>query len=155
MSWDSLSRWSEQSGNEVKFLNIAPPGNELAGAIKVGEASLKAEDGTIHWKLYSETRQKQILKNAGTNARHSLADEAAAWRKVAEAVRADMKAGKIKYPDQSLINLIKLDDDGFLEPYILLIRGHEDFEEDFLTYRVKNRATMKRFILESMLGVKI
>jgi tetratricopeptide (TPR) repeat protein len=155
MSWDSLSRWSDQSGNEIKLLNISPPGNDLSGELKINEASLKADDGTIHWKLYSDTRQKQILKNAGTNTRHNLADEAAAWRKVAEAVRADIKAGKIKYPDQSLVNLIKTDDAGFLESYILMFRGHEDFDDDYLNYRAKNRARMKRFILESMLGVKI
>ena len=153
MSWDSLNRWSEQTGKEVKLLTISPPGNELAGEIKITEASLKTEDGTIHWKLYGEARKKQILKNAGTGARHNLADETAAWRKVAEAVRADIKLGKIKYPDQSLVNLIKTDDAGFLESYILLLRGHEDFEEDYLVYREKNRAKMKQFIIESMLGV--
>jgi len=60
----------------------------------------------------------------------------------------------MKYPDQSLVNLIKTDDAGFLESYILLLRGHEDFEEDFLNYRAKNRAKIKQFILESMLGVR-
>ncbi|HSK70157.1 MAG TPA: tetratricopeptide repeat protein [Pyrinomonadaceae bacterium] len=154
MIWNALNRWAEESGTNVTLLKIAPPGNEAGGEIKVDEAKLKAEDGTIHWKLYNDTRRSQVIAKAGKNLRHTLADEAAAWRKVAEAARRDIKAGKIKYPDQNLVNLIKIDDAGLLEPYILILRAQEDFSEDFLNYREKNRLKLKQFIIEYMLDVK-
>lgn len=154
LTWNALNRWAEESGTNLTLLKIAPPGHDEMGDIKIDETTLKVENGTIHWKLYNDARRAQIIAKAGKNQRHTLADEAAAWRKVAEAARRDIKAGKIKYPDQSLVNLVKVDDAGLLEPYILLLRAQEDLSEDFFTYREKNRAKMKQFIIEYMLGVK-
>lgn len=151
MTWDRLNRWLEETETDTATLEVIPPGNESGGDIKINESLLKTEDGTHHWKLYSDTVKASL---AGKTGRYTLSAETSAWRKVAENVRKDMQAGKIKYPDKSLINLVKLDDAGLLEAYILIIRPHEDFGEDFFDYRTNHRDKLKRFIIEFLLGLK-
>lgn len=63
-----------------------------------------------------------------------------------------MKTGKVKYSDQNLPNLVKLDDAGLLEPYILLVRADESIIEEYDAYRAKNRDKLKRFVFEYLLG---
>ena len=62
-----------------------------------------------------------------------------------------MRNDSIKYPDSGLINLLRLDDEGLLEPYILLVRPHENFGEDYLSYREKNRGKIREFIVRYVL----
>ncbi len=155
ISWESLSKWSDIAQVRLAPIEIMPPNGDVAGEIVVDEKLLKTEDGTIHWKLFKKTRDEQLLGKLATNQRYTLADELVAWEKTAEAARIDLKAGKLKYPDKSIVNLIKLDDAGALEPYILFLRPREDFEQDFFDYRKKNRDKLKRFVVEFIIGAKI
>ena len=152
MTWDRLRRWVEESGESILPLQIIPPGGTPAGDVKIDEKLLKADDGTTSWKFYNETRKAQII--AKGSGRRTLAEEVAAYRKVAEAFRNDLKAGKIKYPDRSLTNLVKLDDEGIIEPYIFMVRFDEDIIADYDAYRVKNRDKLRKFIVEFLLGMK-
>lgn len=154
LTLDRLGRWINESGAAYAPIEIVPPGNEPIGELKIDENLLKTGDGTIYWKLYSDTRKAQILETSEKNRRHTLAKEAVAWRKVADAARRDIKTGKLKTPDRSLQNLIKIDDAGVLEAYLLLKRPHQDFGEDFFEYREKNRAKFKQYVTEYLLGLK-
>lgn len=153
MTWDSINRWGELSGSKIDLLEISPPGNKAYGDIDVDEKLLKAGNGTIHWRLYNEVRNEQNTKKGGKKSKHTLAEEVAAWKKVADAVRDEIRTGNLKNPDQSLINLVKVADAGLLEPYILLVRANGDYNEDYLAYRAANRAKMKKFIVEFMFGI--
>lgn len=155
ISWESLSKWSEVAQVRFSPIIIAPPNGDAAGEVTIDEKLLKAEDGTVHWKIFKRAREERLLGKLAGNKRYTLADELVAWKKTAEAARLDLKAGKLKYPDQSIVNLIKLDDAGALESYILLMRPHDDFEPDFAEYRAKNRDKIKRFVVEFILGAKI
>lgn len=152
LTWESLNRWGEASENSISVIAVTPPENEPFDKIIINEKLLKADDGTINWKFYNDTRKAQMLAKAGKNLPHTLAEETAAWRKVADATRKDIKAGKIKYPDRSLINLIKIDDDGLLEPYLLLLRPQDDFSDEYFDYREKNREKLRVFVVKYFLG---
>lgn len=151
LTWGSLERWAGESGAKVVSLAVVPPGGAGAGEILFDESLLKTEDGTASWKLYKEARKAQVIAN-GSGAR-ALAGEVNALRKVAAGFRNDLKAGKIKYPDQSLSNLVRLDDAGLLEPYVLLIRADGDIADEYAAYRQKNRDKIKKFVIEFMLGL--
>jgi len=151
LTWDRLGRWVGESKAQAVPLQVTPPGNETLGEIKIDETLLKIENGTMSWKLYNETRKAQIV--AGGGKTRTLAGEVAAYRKVAEAFKMDLRSGKIKYPDQNLSNLVKLDDEGLLEPYVLLIRADEDVAEEYIGYRAKNRDKLRKFIVEFLLGM--
>lgn len=151
LTWERIGRWADETKTKVAPVEVTPPGNEPAGAITIDETLLKADDGTTSWKVYNETRKVQVIAGGGKS--RTLANEVAALRKVAAAFRSDLKSGKVKYPDQNLSNLTKLDDAGLLEPYVLLIRGNENTGEEYDAYRAKNRDKLKKFIVEYLLGL--
>lgn len=151
MTWDRLGRWAEETSAKIYPVSVVPPGNDIAGDIVIDDALLKSDDGTVLWKLYSDTRKSQVIASGG--GARTLAGDVAAFRKVADAVRSDLKAGKIKYPDKSLTNLVKLDDSGLLEAYVLLVRANEDIMEEYSAYREKNRDKIRKLIVEFLLGL--
>lgn len=154
LTLDRLGRWVQEAQITIAPTEIIPPGSDSGGDLTIDEKLLKAENGTVHWKLYNDARKARILENTRKSGRTTLAAEANAWRKVADAARRDIKAGKLKTPDSSLLNLIKIDDAGFLEAYLLIMRPQENFADDFFEYREKNRDKMKRFVIEYLLGLK-
>lgn len=139
---------------EVRFSpisTIVPPGGEVVGDIKINTALLKTEDGTVNWKFYNETRdawrsgefKKQFPK--ATAYRRSLREESAALRKVIEAVKKD---AKIKKLDKNLENLVKLDELGLLEAYILIVRPDDEILKDYFEYKKNNREKLRRFMYD-------
>lgn len=151
MSWSGLEHWIETSEAKVESLTVVPPGGNATREVIFDESLLKTENGTTSWKIYNETRKAQVVASGGGT--RTLAGEVAALRKVAEAFRSDLKAGKVKYPDPSLSNLVRLDDAGLLEPYVLLIRADGDIADEYDAYRLKNRDKIKKFVVEFMLGL--
>jgi tetratricopeptide (TPR) repeat protein len=150
MARDRFFRFIQEVNAEFAPVSIiTPPGGEVAGVIKLDPAIFKAADGTANWKFYTETRdawkatefKKQFPKESVY--RHTLAEESAALRKVIEAVKKDKQ---IKIMDESLANLIKLDEMGLLESYILFVRIDDGLAEDYYPYREKNREKLRRFV---------
>jgi hypothetical protein len=77
--------------------------------------------------------------------RHSLKEEAAALRMVAEFAAKDLKSGKIKALEQSLAVLVKMNEDGLLESYILFARPDQGIARDYPSYRAANRDKLRRY----------
>ena len=80
--------------------------------------------------------------------RHSLKEEAAALRMVAEAASKDLKSGKVKALEASLDSLVQLNDAGLLEAFILFARPDPGIARDYPAYRAANRDKLKRYWLE-------
>lgn len=112
------------------------------------------EDGTAAWIAYGMERalwHNKKFKERYPNEksyRHSLAEEAAALHLVAQSAREQIKAKQVKQLDPSLDNLIKLDDAGLLEAYILLARADDGIAQDFPAYRKANRDKLRRYVEE-------
>lgn len=140
MPWETLRTWGESA--EIDFLpyEIIPPGGNIGGVFAINEKLLKTEDGTILWNIYkSLVSSKNIV---------TFAEEISALRKLSDSMRSELKAGKIKYPDPGLVNLIRIDDEGFLEAYVLLMRPRENFGDDYSNYREKNRQNIRNLIIK-------
>jgi len=152
LTWDRLVTWVAETGTKAVPQPVNPPGNGVNGEIVLDEKLLKPEDGSIHWRKYNEMRASQLIANG--SKRRTLADESAIFRKIAEVARGEMKSGKIKNPHPSLVNLVKLDDAGLVESYVLLLRADDDVLEDYESYRDKNRDKLRKFIIEFLLGVQ-
>ncbi|MDX6578337.1 MAG: hypothetical protein QOE96_4290, partial [Blastocatellia bacterium] len=86
--------------------------------------------------------------------RHSLKEEAAALRMVAEFAAKDLKSGKVKTLEVSLENLVRVNDAGLLEPYILFARPDQGIARDYAAYRKANRDKLRRYWLEIAIGIK-
>jgi hypothetical protein len=80
--------------------------------------------------------------------RHSLKEEAAALRMVAEACSKDLKSGKVKTLEASLDSLVQLNDAGFLEAYILFAHPDAGIAKDYAAYRKINRDKLRRYWLQ-------
>lgn len=154
LSWENLKNWAARTKANYEPIKIAPPGDEEYGTLEINEKLLKAEDGTDKWLVYNQFVAEQMTKKTNSKQVFTLADETNAWKAVAEAVRKDIKSGKIKYPDQSLTNLLKLDDENLLEPYILLLRPQNTFGDDYVVYKEKNPQKIKQFIRKFILNLK-
>lgn len=152
MVWSSLREWAEATESSFEFYEIVPPGNEIGGTITIDAAKLSADDGSIHWKEYDKTLLKlaAAAKDGEANSPTFTAD-IAAWKSVADAFRKDLKAGKIKYPDSGLVNLLRISDEGLLESYILLLRPYEHFGDDYQEYRKQNKARIRIFLIKYVL----
>jgi hypothetical protein len=111
---------------------------------------LSSENGTNHWLTYNLTRAAWAngeFAKAFPNEkayRHSLREEAAALRTLAELAARDFESGKVKTLDPALASLVKLNNDGLIEAYILFARVDEGIAHDYKAYRDK----LRRYITE-------
>ena len=67
---------------------------------------------------------------------------------MAEVVKQQMKDGKIKQLDPMIERLVKLHDEGLIEPYVPFARVDQGIAEDYLAYRKTNRDKLRRYLLE-------
>lgn len=128
---------------EIKF-------DEKGNARSNLNINLLGEDGSSAWLAYVSTRETwRRDKFAGTfpkqkNYRHSLAEEAEALRGVIKA----FKEKKAKNPNQQLSLLSRLNDEGYLEPFILLAVPNEGIAQDYAEYLKQNRDRLRQYVLK-------
>lgn len=167
---NGLVQWAQRNKVTLAHPRIEIPTNVSASApgqinIMMGADSLKSkEDGSAAWMMYGISRAAWMTTNKeGKNEkfskqypneksyRHSLAEEAEALRMVLSSVQIQMKEKRVKKLDPSLANLMKLNDAGLLEAYILLARPDEGIARDFADYRKTNKDKLRRYVVEYIL----
>jgi tetratricopeptide (TPR) repeat protein len=153
-----LMQWSQRHKIQVGHPHIEPPnststqGNKTT--INIDPRTLDSKDGSNEWLMYDLIRtnwQKTDFARNYPNEqayRHSLREEAAALRMVAEACAKDVKSGKVKTLEPSLETLVKLNEGGLLEAYILFARPDQGIALDYADYRSVNREKLRRYWLE-------
>ncbi|HEY3027458.1 MAG TPA: hypothetical protein VGJ55_15010, partial [Pyrinomonadaceae bacterium] len=132
ISWNGLIQWAR--------------GNRVGLSHPRIESPIKA----VAWT--NERFVKEFPKE--TVYRHSLREEAEALRTVAEAAARDLKSGKVKLLDESMGYLVKLNEDGLLEAYVLLARADEGISRDYSAYREANREKLRRYLAEYVVQSK-
>jgi len=152
-----LTQWAERHRVQLGHPQIEPPvapaNRNGQTTINIDPQSLNSTDGSSNWLMYSLTRvawaKSDFFKNypAETAYRHSLKEEAAALRVVAEACTKDLRAGKVKTLEPSLAMLVKLNEDGFVEAYVLFARPDRGIARDYPAYRTANREKLKQYWL--------
>jgi tetratricopeptide (TPR) repeat protein len=157
-SYVGLTQWGQRHRIQLGHPHIEPPnststqgGNTTLG---IDPRTLNSNDGSNEWLLYNLTRmawqKADFAKNYPNEPayRHSLKEEAAALRMVAEACAKDLKSGKVKTLETSLESLMKLNDAGLLEAFVLFARPDEGIAHDYAAYRAANRDRLRRYWLE-------
>ncbi len=121
--------------------------------VTLDENMLKDKNnGSAAWLMYGITRSAWAGKKffeeypSEKTYRHSLKEEADALRLAISSV--DAKARKSKDLDPSLATLIRLDQEGLLEPYILLARSDAGIAQDYPAYLKEHRDNLRRYTLE-------
>lgn len=163
-AYAGLGQWAERQQVRLAHPQIQPAGGVSTEGgktnITVDTKSLDAKDGSQHWMLYGLARATwpagrfaKEYPNEKTY-RHSLGEEADALRMVAEAAAKDIKDGKLKPVNPQIAALVKLNEAGLLEAYILFARPDAGIAQDYAAYRAKNRDKLMRYLTEYVAPAK-
>jgi len=163
--YNGIQQWAEQKKVELGHPKIEQPApsirSEKSGdktTVLIDPSKLDPKSPAYYWSFYDLTRA--TYKTASfpkefpdeKEYRHSLKEEATALRIVAEMASKDLIEGKTKLLDPSLRNLIKLNDAGFLEAYVLYARPDKGIVRDYPAYRAANRDKLRRYWMEVVIA---
>jgi tetratricopeptide (TPR) repeat protein len=164
---NNLAEWAEANNVTLAHPRIEIPTSVSSsedGKININlSPSTDKGDGSAAWTMYGLTRSMWMNKKNGLSERfvkaypgeetyrHSLAEEIAALRMVIESVSTQTKEKTIKQLNPSLATLIKLNDAGLLEAYILLARPDAGIAQDYASYRKINRDKLRRYVTEYLM----
>lgn len=161
-SFVGLTQWAGRHKVALGHPKIESPNSTRTEngktTLSIDPKTLNNNDGSNNWLMYDLTRiawsKAEFFKNYPEEKvyRHSLKEETAALRMVAEAAARDLKSGKVKSLEGSLNNLIKLNDAGLLEAFVLFARPDEGIVRDYVAYRRDNREKLRRYWLEVVIG---
>jgi tetratricopeptide (TPR) repeat protein len=163
--WEAFNRWAEKNN-----VTLAHPEIDVLAEVKIEDEKnisvyinpdlRESTDGSRAWEFYALTRVEWITKQFPKEFpneqgyRHTLREETAALLKVIETAGEDLKSGKVKSLSPSLANLIKVNQAGLLEAYVLLARADDDILVDYEDYRKNNRDKLKRYLTEFVISKK-
>lgn len=152
-----LTQWAERHKVSLGHPKIEPPNSTTTEGdnttVNIDPRTLNSADGSNNWLLYSLTRvawaKADFFKNYPTEKeyRHSLKEETAALRMVAEACAKDVQSGKVKTLEPALAMLVKLNEDGFVEAYVLFAHPDRGIARDYASYRSMNREKLRQYWL--------
>jgi tetratricopeptide (TPR) repeat protein len=137
-AWVGLTQWAQWNSVELSHPLVETP----------------KQGGDAVWAPYASTRAvwrgKRFAETfPGERAyRHSLAEEAAALRAVAEAASKVTWSGEQPALSPSLSNLLKLSREGLLEAYVLFALADEGIAQDYASYRQASRDKLRRYLTE-------
>ncbi|MEP6818251.1 MAG: hypothetical protein ABJA18_01880 [bacterium] len=173
-SYVGLTQWADRHQISLTHPKINIPANvtsKKAGGvtITVDEQALKTadNDGSAAWMMYGFRRVMWMDKDGSRSKkfaqmfpnesayRHSLPEEVEALRGVVESVLVQKKEKPEINLTASLVNLMKLNDAGLLEAYVLFVMPDEGISRDYVTYRKSNRDKLKQYWLKFVVGAAI
>ena len=154
-----LTQWANNNRIRIGHPEIKQPPASMKSSTENGQTTILIDPKGIdpksgpayYWSFYDLTRatwsKTSFSKEypAEKTYRHSLKEEAAALRLVAEMASRDLKSGKTGSLDLSLNNLIKLHDAGLIEAYVLFVRPDQGIAQDYVEYRKANRDKLRRY----------
>jgi tetratricopeptide (TPR) repeat protein len=155
-SWSGLVNYARLEKLRAGMPRIHSPNtvvqNGDATSITLDANGLGKLDGTDCWIVYDATRalwkKEEFAKRFPneTAYRHTLAEEADALSRLADAVSEQLKEEKIKGLDPSLSLLLKLKEDGLIESYVLFSAPDEGIAKDYRAYRDAHGDLLRLYI---------
>jgi len=168
-SWMGLSQWANKLARFITLAHpaINPPGSVTDnGKNDKGQAQINIvidpstmggkgdADGTSAWFSYSLSkaawhgdRFKKEFPNE-KEYRHTLAEEIDGYQMVIAQVREGLKSNKVTSLDPALASLLKLSDEGLLEPFVLISKADPGIAHDYPAYRDAHREKVAQYINE-------
>lgn len=151
-----LTQWAQATRTSLAHPTIDIPTSvtfDEKGDAKINldaTALLGGDDGSFAWISYGGVRSQWhketfAQKFPGQPYRHSLAEESEALRSVITLATADKKP---KTLSPSLAKLKRLNDEDFLEAYILLARPDQGIAQDYPAYLKENRDKLRRYVVQ-------
>lgn len=153
----ALQNWAKANNVQIGHPRIQSPNAVEAKDdkninITINASSLDAKDGSSAWMLYDilkTTWRGDKFKKEFPNEkeyRHSLREEAEGLNMVADSVEMQIKSKKIKNLDPSLATLVKLKNDGLIEPFVLLAKADNGIAQDYPQYLKDHRDKLRKYM---------
>jgi tetratricopeptide (TPR) repeat protein len=151
MVWRELHAWATLNHTKIDLLYIGVP----APSKNPSAVNQQAPDVSSMWEAYSTVKarwqngsefKKRFPKE---EYRHSLPEESEALTtaaKVLEKLKSDKKLAGLIASDQSLTLLLKLQQAGLIEPYVLFSLGDAGIAHDYDSFRTNNRDELEEYL---------
>ncbi len=161
-SWTGMTNWLQRNKlelNNVKLKDGAAVTDKdeknTTITLDIGSITKKDDPNGVAWMTYGIGRAswhgdkfKKEFPNE-TEYRHTLKEESDSLQLMITVLKEqkDFKK-KQKNLDPSLLALIKIQEAGFLDPFVLLNRADNGIAKDYEPYRAANRNTIRRYLDE-------
>ena len=158
-AWQGLRQWADIEKATLLAPKIDRPAGPVVDAKKPGNVTInidpaatddKQHPGASAWLMYSLIRagyRGDAFKKNFPNEkeyRHSLKEEDAALVTVVESIKnQNVKTGEL---DESLRNLVDLNDAGMLDCWILISASDEGIAKDYDAYRKQHRQLLHDYL---------
>jgi tetratricopeptide (TPR) repeat protein len=158
-AWQGLRQWADIEKATLLAPKIDRPAGPVVDAKKLGNVTInidpaatddKQHPGASAWLMYSLIRAgyrgDEFKKNFPNEKeyRHSLKEEDAALVTVVESIKnQNVKTGEL---DESLRNLVELNDAGMLDCWILISASDEGIAKDYDAYRKQHRQLLHDYL---------
>ena len=161
--WMGLNQWADANKVKLNFIRLKDKSSVSAGGDKKINITLdssvgKDDQSGAAWLAYSMNRalwQGDKFKKEFPNEpkyRHTMKEEADSLHMMASVLSElndPKKKNKNKVePDPLLVQLIKIDQAGLMEPFVLLNRADAEIAQDYEMYRNTNRDKIMRYMDE-------
>jgi tetratricopeptide (TPR) repeat protein len=153
--WREIRAWAiiNKTAFNIVYVGVPlPPKDDLASNAK------ESHDVSSAWRAYYSVKadwqkgirfQKQFPQEAGY--RHSLPEESEALTAAAgvlKKLKEDEKTGELVTANPVAGLLLKLHDEGLIDPYVLFSLGDDGIAKDYVAYRAKNRVKLEDYMDE-------
>jgi tetratricopeptide (TPR) repeat protein len=149
-TWDGLQQWAKHNQATVAKPKVPSPKSPVVSPGKNVQIAIDLDPSTgADWLVYSLTRatwqQETFAKRFPQEKkyRHSLVEEVEALQAVL-VFRAEKERTE-KGPDP-FADLVRLGQDGMIEPYVLLSAPDEGIARDYVGYRETNREKLRTYL---------
>ena len=154
MSYRGINQWAAATGAKLANPQIEVPTVTFDDKGKaVPTTAIKADDpSSSPWLAYLTARESWKREKFAkafpkeTAYRHSMAEET-------DGLRAAVKAADDqKSPNKQFDLLAKINSEGLLEPFVLIVLSDKEIAKDHPIYLKDNRPKLRQFILNYVIG---
>jgi tetratricopeptide (TPR) repeat protein len=159
-SWQGLSQWAQRNKVQLNYVRLKDRSSVTVKGDKniniTLDSSLGKDDPNgLAWTTYgiaraawhTEKSQKEF-PNVPRN-RRTLQEEAQALQLMVTVLKEQKDYEKKQEKlDPALQALIKIQEAGFLDPFVLLNRADSEIAQDYEAYRAANRAKIRQYLDE-------
>ena len=160
-SWGGLNQWAQRCKITLNWLRLQDKSevtqkDDKNIDITIDPGSMKKNDpSSSGWLMYSMNRAlwhgekfKKEFPNE-TSYRRSMREESESLHLMVTVMTEQKSFEKRKKDlDPAMLQLVQIDQSGFVEPFALLNRADNEIAQDYVTYRAAHRDAIYRYLNE-------
>ena len=158
--WQGAQKWAQENKSELHFVKLVDKSqvtvkDEKTINLTIDDSALKKKNDPngMAWLVYGMNRAawhgdrfKKEFPNE-PQYRHTLKEEADCLDVMVKVLKEQKDyAKKMKDLEPALLELIRIDEAGLLEPYVLLNRADSEISRDYPAYRTANREKVRAYL---------